>query len=81
MEKVIVWRKTVYDTDFCKNCGYRVRKENGNPTDEVLMDGRRGLLYCPVCMDVIAKVIKTDMTIGELLVRQMKNKGEWGEEL
>ena len=81
MNEVVVWRKFVYDTGECKTCGHVVRKHNGNPTDEVLMDSEKGILFCPFCLDIVGKMVKTDMTIEELLKHQMKNNGLWGKEL
>lgn len=81
MNEILVWRKSVYDTSECKTCGHVVRKHNGYPTDEVLFDEDKGILYCPFCLDVVGRFVKTDMTTEELLEYQMKNKGMWGEEL
>lgn len=54
--KAIVWRKSVYDSCCCPNCGTRLIKPDNMPTNVI----RRGLfrpsLYCENCGLFVAMI-------------------------
>lgn len=81
MSDVIIWKKSVYDTQKC-GCGYKVvSDENMLPAGDVLFDMKNGLLYCPKCGNLIAKVREDDRSQEELKQVKETRNGQYDRKI
>lgn len=56
-----IWRESVYKNDFCcSHCGTAVGMSNGEPLGSTLFSESQGLLFCPDCKTVVAKITEID---------------------
>lgn len=81
MTKVIIWRESVWKSDMCPMCRTKARNEEGNPTEEVRQDITGSMLFCTRCGTILAFLKEDSRSYEELLEKQRKSKGYWGEKL
>ncbi len=66
MAYALIWSETAYKTHKCQKCGHRVRYRNGDPCDDTLFDPTTKRLFCPACLQFVAKMKDTGRSIDEL---------------
>ena len=54
-DKVIIWRKSIYDNDYVCKCGKKLLI-NDDVAEDMLYDQNNKELICPNCMWNVAKV-------------------------
>lgn len=81
MAYALIWSKTAYKTQKCFKCGHRVRYPNGDPCDDTLFDPKAKKLYCPSCMQLVAKIKDDQRSFDDLLDTKDQNGGKWDGDL